>query len=61
MGDRRIQVLRVPFEGKIKLSFHGANITSDAGWLAFRELNKAFRLTERGRTVSSDTRHGKNT
>ncbi len=61
MGDRRKQELRVQFDGKLKLEFHGANITSDAGLLAFRELDEAFRLTERGSTVLSDPRHGKNT
>ncbi len=54
MGDRRKQELRVQFDGKLKLEFHGANITSDAGLLAFRELDEAFRLTERGCTVLSD-------
>ncbi len=61
MGDRRKQALRVQFDGKLKLEFHGAKITSDAGLLAFRELDEAFRLTERGSTVLSDPRHGKNT
>ena len=61
MGDRRKQALRVQFDGKLKLAFHGAKITSDAGLLAFRELDEAFRLTERGSAVPSDPRHGKNT
>ena len=61
MGDRRKQALRVQFDGKLKLEFHGANITSDAGLLAFRELDEAFRLTEKGSTLLSDFRRGKNT
>ncbi len=61
MGDMRKQALRVQFDGKLKLEFHGTKITSDAGVLAFRELDEAFRLTERGSTVLSDPRHGKNT
>ena len=61
MGDRRKQALRVQFDGKLKLEFHGTKITSDAGLLAFRELDEAFRLTEKGSTVLSDSRHGKNT
>ncbi len=61
MGDRRKQALCVQFDGKLKLEFHGANITSDAGLLAFRELDEAFRLTERGSMVLSDCRHGTNT
>jgi hypothetical protein len=61
MGDRRKQALRVQFDGKLKLEFHGANVTSDAGLLAFRELDEAFRLTEKGSTLLSDFRRGKNT
>jgi hypothetical protein len=61
MGDRRKQALCVQFDGKIKLRFHGAKITSDAGLLAFRELDEAFRLTEKGNAVLSDCRRGKNT
>ncbi len=51
MGDRRQQALRVQFDGKLKLDFYGANITSDAGLLALRELDEAFRLTEKGSTL----------
>ena len=61
MGDRRKQALRVQFDGRLKLEFQGAKITSDAGLLAFRERDEAFRLTEKGSTVLSDLRYGKNT
>ena len=61
MGDRRKQALRVQFDGRLKLSFHGAKLTSDAGLLAFRELDEAFCLTENANAVLCDTRHGKNT
>ncbi len=59
MGARRRQALRVQFDGKIKLRFHGAKITSDAGLLAFRELDEAFRLTEKGSTVARWNRVGR--
>ncbi|MCH7686588.1 MAG: hypothetical protein IH899_07905 [Planctomycetes bacterium] len=36
-------------------------VTSEAGFLAFRELDEAFRLTEQGSAVLSDPRQGKNT
>jgi hypothetical protein len=61
MGDRRKQALCVQFDGKLRLEFHGAKITSDAGLLAFREMDEAFRLTEKGSTLLSDSRRGKNT
>jgi hypothetical protein len=61
MGDRQKQALRVQFDGTLILEFHGTKITSDAGLLAFRELDEAFRLTERGSTLLSDCRQGKNT
>ncbi len=61
MGDRRRRALRVQFDGKLKLEFHGTKITSDAGLLAFRELDEAFRLTEKASILLSEPRQGKNT
>ncbi len=61
MGDRRKRALRVQFDGKLKLEFHGTKITSDAGLFAFRELDEAFRLTEKASILLSESRHGKNT
>ena len=61
MGERPKQALRVQFDGKLKHEFHGANVTSDAGLLAFHALNEAFRLTEKGCILLSDSRRGKNT
>jgi len=61
MGDRRKRALRVRFDGKLRLAFHGAKITSDAGLLPFRELDGAFRLTEAATVMFSDARRGKNT
>ncbi len=61
MGDRRKQALRIQFDGKLRLEFHGAKIMNDAGLLAFRELTEAFRLTERTSTVLLDGRRGRET
>ena len=49
------------FDGQLRLEFHGAMIASDAGLLPFRELDEACRLMEKGSTVLSDPRPGKNT
>ena len=61
MGDRRKQALRPQFDGRLKLDFLGAKVTTDAGLFAFRELDEAFRLTENASAVLSDARRGKNT
>ena len=53
MGDRRKRALRVQFDREVKLEFRGAAITSDAGLLPVRELDEAFRLTEKGSSVLS--------
>ena len=60
MGDRRKHALGVQSDGKLKLKYHGTEISSDASLLSFRELDDAFGLTERGSTVLPDPRRGKN-
>jgi hypothetical protein len=41
-GAGKNPALRVAFDSRLKLEFHGANVTSDAGLLAYRELDAAL-------------------
>jgi len=53
--------LRVDFDRRLTLEFHGSRITSNAGLLAYRELDDALGLTELVGSALSECRRGKNT
>src|SRR6478736_8993789 len=61
MGDSQNDTVRVECDRKIKLEFHGSTVTSDAGLLAYRELDDALRLTTSAASGLLDTRTGQNT
>ena len=61
MGERRKDAFRVNFNRKLKLEFHGTKVTSDAGLLAYRELDEALGLTEMVESELMDIRTGRNT
>ncbi len=48
MGEAGREALRVGFEGTIKLEFHGAKVTSDAGLFPYRDIDEAAHLTGTG-------------
>jgi hypothetical protein len=60
MGDGKKAPLRLQFNSKIRLEFHGSTITSDAGLLAFRELDDALGLTNTADDYLRDSRPGRN-
>ena len=60
MGDSEKATLRLQFNSQIRLEFHGATITSDAGLLAFRELDDALGLTHIPTDYLLESRTGRN-
>jgi hypothetical protein len=53
--------LRVDFDRRLRLEFRGSRITSDAGLLAYRELDDALGLTDVAGAALSECRRGRNT
>jgi hypothetical protein len=60
MGESQNQALRVDFDKSLRLEFHGSTLTSDAGLLAYRELDDALGLTDIAANCLKDIRFGKN-
>ena len=60
-GESEDGALRVGFDRRLRLEFHGTRITSDGGILVHRELDDAVGLTDHAGAVLSDGRRGKNT
>src|SRR4029450_11788807 len=59
-GKASDAALRVTFDPRLKLEFHGSKVTSDAGLLPFRDLDDALGLTDMAGEGLGDTRPGQN-
>ena len=59
-GEEDTAALRVAFDPRLKLEFHGSKVTSDAGLLPFRDLDDALGLTDLAGDVLAETRTGQN-
>jgi hypothetical protein len=59
-GESNGEALRLDFDRRLMLGFRGSVITSDAGLLAYRELDDVLALTTTGGERLADARTGKN-
>jgi hypothetical protein len=59
-GEADRGALRLDFDRRLMLQFRGSSITSDAGLVAYRELDDTLRLTDTGAERLADARTGKN-
>jgi hypothetical protein len=59
-GEALEGILRLEFDRRVMLQFRGSVVTSDAGLLAYRELDDALGLSELAGEQLADARTGKN-
>jgi hypothetical protein len=59
-GEADGGALRLDFDRRVMLRFHGSAITSDGGLLAYRELDDVLALTTSGGERLAEARTGRN-
>src|ERR1700736_1946602 len=59
-GEADSGALRLDFDRRVMLRFHGSAITSDCGLLAYRELDDVLALTTSGGERLAEARTGRN-
>ncbi len=60
IGAAKRGPLRVDFSRRLKLKFHGSDITSDAGLLSYRQVDDELGLSQLAADLLSETRRGQN-
>ena len=59
-GESKDGALKLDFDRRLMVQFRGCVVTSDAGLLAYRELDDGLGLTAVASEMLADTRTGKN-
>ena len=59
-GKSKDEALKLDFDRRVMLQFRGSVVTSDAGLLAYRELDDALGLSTMAGETLADARTGKN-